>query len=35
VSADAPHNQLDTTRFLVQDKAAHYLLTVKLNQPTL
>lgn len=35
VSADALHTQMDTARFLVQDKKAHYLLTVKLNQPTL
>jgi hypothetical protein len=35
VSADALHTQTDTARFLVQDKKAHYLLTVKLNQPTL
>jgi hypothetical protein len=35
VSADALHTQADTARFLVQDKKAHYLLTVKRNQPTL
>jgi hypothetical protein len=35
VSADALHTQMDTARFLVQDKKAPYLLTVKLNQPTL
>lgn len=35
VSADALHTQRETARFLVQDKKAHYLLTVKLNQPTL
>lgn len=35
VSADALHTQRDTARFLVEDKKAHYLLTVKLNQPTL
>ncbi|MGW2207639.1 ISAs1 family transposase [Streptomyces sp. NPDC001774] len=35
VSADALHTQRETARFLVADKKAHYLLTVKLNQPTL
>ncbi|MDX2565149.1 ISAs1 family transposase, partial [Streptomyces sp. TX20-6-3] len=35
VSADALHTQRETARFLVQDKKAHYLFTVKLNQPTL
>jgi predicted transposase YbfD/YdcC len=35
VSADALHTQAETARFLVEDKKAHYLLTVKLNQPTL
>ncbi|MET7665400.1 ISAs1 family transposase [Streptomyces sp. NPDC005463] len=35
VSADALHTQTETARFLVEDKKAHYLLTVKLNQPTL
>ncbi|MBT2453203.1 ISAs1 family transposase [Streptomyces sp. ISL-43] len=35
VSADALHTQTDTARFLIEDKKAHYLLTVKLNQPTL
>lgn len=33
VSADALHTQTETARFLVEDKKAHYLLTVKLNQP--
>ncbi|MFE9907219.1 transposase [Streptomyces clavifer] len=34
-SADALHTQTETARFLVEDKNAHYLLTAKLNQPTL
>lgn len=35
VTADALHTQRETARFLVEDKHAHYLLTVKDNQPTL
>jgi predicted transposase YbfD/YdcC len=35
VSADALHTQRETARLLVEGKKAHYLLTVKLNQPTL
>ena len=35
VTADALHTQRETARFLVEDKHAHYLLTVKENQPTL
>lgn len=35
VTADALHTQLDTARYLVEDKGAHYLFTVKDNQPTL
>jgi len=35
VTADALHTQRETARFLVEDKQAHYLLTVKDNQPTL
>jgi hypothetical protein len=35
VTADALHTQRETARFLVEDKQAHYLLTVKENQPTL
>ncbi len=35
VSADALHTQTETARFLVEDKKAHFLFTVKLNQPTL
>ncbi len=35
VTADALHTQHKTARFLVEDKKAHYLLTVKENQPTL
>lgn len=35
VSADALHTQRETARYLVEDKQAHYLFTVKENQPTL
>ena len=35
VSADALHTQRETARYLVEDKQAHYLFTVKDNQPTL
>jgi hypothetical protein len=35
VTADALHTQKETARFLVEDKKAHYLFTVKDNQPTL
>jgi len=35
VTADALHTQTDTARYLVEDKHAHYLFTVKDNQPTL
>ena len=35
VTADALHTQQETARFLVEDKQAHYLLTVKDNQKTL
>lgn len=35
ITADALHTQHETARFLVEDKQAHYLLTVKQNQPTL
>ena len=35
VTADAMHTQRETARFLVEDKHAHYLFTVKDNQPTL
>jgi hypothetical protein len=35
VTADALHTQRETARFLVEDKQADYLLTVKENQPTL
>ena len=35
VSADALHTQTDTARHLVAERKAHYLLTVKRNQPTL
>ena len=35
VTADALHTQTEATRYLVEDKGAHYLLAVKDNQPTL
>ena len=35
VTADALHTQRETARFLVEHKQAHYLLTVKENQPSL
>jgi hypothetical protein len=35
VTADAMHTQRDTARFIVEDKHADYLFTVKDNQPTL
>jgi Domain of unknown function (DUF4338)/DDE_Tnp_1-associated/Transposase DDE domain len=35
VTADALHTQTDTATFLVEDKRADYLFTVKDNQPTL
>jgi hypothetical protein len=35
VTADAMHTQSETARFLVKDKGADYLFTVKDNQPTL
>ena len=35
VTADALHTQVETARYLVEDKKAHYLFTVKDNQPTL
>lgn len=35
VTADALHTQTETARYLVEDKQAHYLFTVKDNQPTL
>lgn len=35
VTADALHTQVETARYLVEDKEAHYLFTVKDNQPTL
>ena len=35
VTADALHTHDETARYLVQDKQAHYLFTVKDNQPTL
>jgi len=35
VTADALHTQVETARYLIEDKQAHYLFTVKDNQPTL
>ena len=35
VTADALHTQVETARYLVEKKHAHYLFTVKDNQPTL
>lgn len=35
VTADAMHTQQQTARYLVEEKAAHYLFTVKDNQKTL
>ncbi|MGA5135430.1 ISAs1 family transposase [Streptomyces olivoreticuli] len=35
VTADALHTQRAHARYLVEDKDAHYVLTVKQNQPTL
>lgn len=35
VTADALHTQKETARFLVEDKKADYVFTVKDNQPTL
>ena len=34
VTADALHTQRETAQYLVEEKEAHYLLTVKDNQPT-
>jgi hypothetical protein len=35
VTADALHTQRETARYIVQDKNADYVFTVKDNQPTL
>jgi hypothetical protein len=35
VTADALHTQTETARYLVEDKKADYVFTVKNNQPTL
>jgi hypothetical protein len=35
VTGDALHTQKETARFIVEDKKADYLFTVKANQPTL
>lgn len=35
ITVDAMHAQKDHARYLVEDRQAHYLLSVKNNQPTL
>lgn len=35
MTADALHTQRETAKYLVEEKEAHYLFTVKKNQPTL
>ena len=35
VTADAMHTQKETARFIVEEKKADYMFTVKDNQPTL
>ena len=35
ITADALHTQRETAHFLVEEKGAHYLFTVKDNQKTL
>ncbi|EQD78961.1 transposase, IS4, partial [mine drainage metagenome] len=35
LTLDALHTQVDTARYIVEEKHAHYVLTVKGNQPTL
>ncbi len=35
ITADALHTQVKTARFIVKEKQADYLFTVKENQPTL
>jgi predicted transposase YbfD/YdcC len=35
VTADALHTQVETARYLVEEKKADYVFTVKDNQPTL
>lgn len=35
VTADAMHTQRETARYIVKEKDAHYVFTVKDNQPTL
>lgn len=35
VTADALHTQRETARYIVQEKGADYLFTVKDNQPEL
>ena len=35
VTADSLHTQTETARYIVEDKKADYVFTVKDNQPTL
>jgi predicted transposase YbfD/YdcC len=35
VTGDSLHTQIETARYLVEDKKADYVFTVKDNQPTL
>ncbi len=35
VTLDALHTQTETAKFLVEAKKAHFIMTVKANQPTL
>ena len=35
ITADALHTQKESARFIVEDKKADYVFTVKENQPTL
>ncbi|MFJ9445907.1 hypothetical protein ACIRRH_29230 [Kitasatospora sp. NPDC101235] len=35
ITVDAMHAQKEHARYLVEDRHAHYLLSVKNNQPTL
>jgi len=35
LTADALHTQTDTARFIIEDKKADSVFTVKINQPTL
>lgn len=35
ITVDALHTQVETARYLVDDKHAHYIMEVKRNQPSL